>query len=73
MSTKSIKLPKDLEKEIIESILKEGRLRLVRIGIFELRTVKSRKLFHNFSDKIITIRKHKRLHFKPSLSIRNKI
>jgi len=71
--TKSIKLPADIEEYLFKTLASHKRVKIIRLGIFEVRKVKARKLFHNFSGKIITIPRHARIHFRPSLTIKKTI
>lgn len=74
MNKITIKLPEEILQTFNEALLYEDKkVRLLGIGTFELRKIKSRKLFHNFSNKVITIPKYKKIHFTPSLTIKNKI
>lgn len=57
-----LKLTKKQRLFIDESLKKHNAVRLDTIGILTVRSIKARKLYHNFSDKVITIKAHKRLH-----------
>lgn len=75
MSTalKRIKLPPEYQDFIVKNLVRGYRVKLTGLGTFEINSIKKRKLFNNFSGKIITIARHNKVHFKPSLTIKKLI
>ena len=47
-----------------------GRVRIDGLGVFILRKVKPRKLYHNFAEKVITIPSFNKIHFVPESALR---
>lgn len=48
-----------------ETLFRHKNLVIPKLGRFELRVVKPRKMYHNFTDKIITTKKGYKVHFIP--------
>lgn len=53
-----------------DSLKHHGGVEIENVGVFTVRHIKPRKLYHNFSDKVISIPKKVRIHFKPDLSVK---
>lgn len=60
-----MELPKDLEKEIWFNLNKHGKIRIVGLGIFEVKQVKSVTSFSPFSKGIVKKRAYKKISFRP--------
>jgi nucleoid DNA-binding protein len=52
-------------KAFSETLFHKGVISIPNIGKFELRKTKSRRTYHNFSDKVITVKGRQRVHFVP--------
>lgn len=61
----SIRISDESQNEIYSLLKKHKRVRVLGLGTFEVRKVKEKKSYHNFSNKVIKIPAHNRIHFLP--------
>lgn len=59
-----VKLSKNKIAEICETVFRKGIVEIPHLGVFELRTIKARKTYNNFSKKVIVIPQHQRINFE---------
>ena len=58
-------LPESVEKEIWFNLKKQGKIRVVGLGIFEIKQVKAITRYSPFSNKVITNKPYKKISFRP--------
>ena len=65
MKFKNLKLNNSNIEFLFESLKTDGMVRILGLGVFTIRKMKSRTFFHDFSKKTITTKAHNKLHFRP--------
>lgn len=58
-------LPETLQKEIWFNLNKHGKIRIVGLGIFEIKNVKSVTSFSPFSGGVVKKRAYKKISYRP--------
>ena len=63
----------DDNRKFFYNELMNGGCEIKGIGLFRLREIRRKKVFNNFSKKVLVIPAHRKVHFLPDAKIKSKL
>lgn len=70
---KIIQLPLELRLEIQSGLFRYGKVKVVGLGIFEVKTIEARRGRNPASGEIMLMPAYKKVKFKPTAALKKKI
>ena len=70
---KTLHLKKEALQFLYDALETKGLVRIEKFGVFTIKRMKPRRLYHYFSDKFVVLGGHNKLHFRPYTKTKEKI
>jgi len=68
-----VDLPKELRSEVQHGLLRYGKVKVVGLGIFEIKSIRSRRGRNPATGEIVRMPAYKKVKFRPTASLKEKI